>query len=40
MPEEGHNAVGVNYHVVNFATKVHDDARIELFARGILPSFN
>lgn len=37
---EAYNAVGVNYHVFNFASKVHDDAGIELFARDILPSFN
>lgn len=34
-----YNAVGVGYHVLNFATKVGDEKRIELFAREVLPSF-
>jgi probable F420-dependent oxidoreductase len=34
-----YNAAGVIYHVLNFATKVRDEERIELFAREILPSF-
>ena len=37
---EAYNAVGVNYHVFNFATRLHDDAGVELFAREVLPSFN
>jgi probable F420-dependent oxidoreductase len=36
---EEYNAVGVSYHVLNFATKVRDEERIQLFAREILPSF-
>lgn len=36
---EAYNAAGVSYHVLNFGTKVRDEARIELFAREILPSF-
>jgi hypothetical protein len=38
--KDAYNAVGVNYPVFNFATQVHDDAGIELFARDILPSFS
>jgi len=34
-----YNTVGVSYHVLNFATKVRDEERIELFAREVLPSF-
>jgi hypothetical protein len=34
-----YDAVGVGYHVLNFATKVRDEKRIELFARQVLPSF-
>ncbi len=30
-----YNAAGVNYHVLNFGTKVRDEARIELFAREV-----
>ncbi len=36
---EAYNEVGVAYHVLNFGTKVRDEAKIELFAREILPSF-
>ncbi len=36
---EEYNAAGVSYHVFNFATKVRDEERIELFARELLPSF-
>lgn len=36
---EAYNAAGVEYHVLNFGTKVKDEAGIELFARDILPSF-
>lgn len=34
-----YNTAGVSYHVLNFATKVRDEKRIELFARELLPSF-
>jgi alkanesulfonate monooxygenase SsuD/methylene tetrahydromethanopterin reductase-like flavin-dependent oxidoreductase (luciferase family) len=37
---EEYNSGGVGYHVLNFATKVHDEKRIELFARDLLPSFS
>jgi probable F420-dependent oxidoreductase len=36
---DGYNAAGVSYHVLNFASKVRDEKRIELFAREVLPSF-
>ncbi|MGD0177432.1 MAG: LLM class flavin-dependent oxidoreductase [Candidatus Bathyarchaeia archaeon] len=36
---EAYNAAGVEYHVLNFGTKVRDEAGIELFARNVLPSF-
>jgi alkanesulfonate monooxygenase SsuD/methylene tetrahydromethanopterin reductase-like flavin-dependent oxidoreductase (luciferase family) len=36
---EAYNAAGVEYHVLNFGTKVRDEAGIELFARHVLPSF-
>jgi len=34
-----YNTVGVSYHVLNFATKVRDEERIQMFAREVLPSF-
>jgi alkanesulfonate monooxygenase SsuD/methylene tetrahydromethanopterin reductase-like flavin-dependent oxidoreductase (luciferase family) len=34
-----YNHAGVSYHVLNFATRVKDEQRIELFAREVLPSF-
>jgi probable F420-dependent oxidoreductase len=37
---EEYNSAGVSYHILNFATKVHDEKRIELFARDLLPSFS
>jgi probable F420-dependent oxidoreductase len=37
---EEYNVVGVSYHVLNFATKIRGEERIEEFAREILPSFN
>ncbi len=36
---EEYNAVGVGYHVLDFATKVRDEERIQLFVSHILPSF-
>ena len=36
---ENYNDAGVKYHVLNFATKVRDEERIELFAREVLPNF-
>jgi probable F420-dependent oxidoreductase len=36
---EEYNTVGVSYHVLNFATNVRDQERIQMFAREILPSF-
>ncbi len=36
---EAYNDAGVVYHVLNFGTKVGDEAQIELFAREVLPSF-
>lgn len=36
---EAYNEAGVSYHVLNFGTKVRDEARIERFAREVLPSF-
>jgi probable F420-dependent oxidoreductase len=36
---EAYNDAGVSYHVLNFGTNVRDEARIELFAREVLPSF-
>lgn len=35
-----YNEVGVGYHVLNFATKVRDEERIELFARDVLPAYD
>jgi probable F420-dependent oxidoreductase len=34
-----YNHAGVSYHVLNFASGVKDEQRIELFAREVLPSF-
>ncbi len=34
-----YNDAGVGYHVLNFATKLRNEERIELFAREVLPSF-
>jgi alkanesulfonate monooxygenase SsuD/methylene tetrahydromethanopterin reductase-like flavin-dependent oxidoreductase (luciferase family) len=36
---EAYTDAGVAYHVLNFGTKVRDEAKIELFAREVLPSF-
>lgn len=36
---DAYNKSGVQYHVLNFATEVRDEARIELFAREVLPNF-
>jgi hypothetical protein len=33
-----YNDVGVSYHIMNFATKVRDEERIELFAHEVLPA--
>jgi len=35
-----YNEVGVDYHVLNFAGKVRDEERIELFARDVLPAYD
>lgn len=37
---EAYNEVGVSHHVLNFGTKVRDEASIELFAHEVLPSFS
>jgi alkanesulfonate monooxygenase SsuD/methylene tetrahydromethanopterin reductase-like flavin-dependent oxidoreductase (luciferase family) len=36
---EAYNHAGVSYHVLNFGAKVRDEAKMELFAREVLPSF-
>ncbi len=36
---EAYNETGVSYHVLNFGTKVRDEAKIELFAKEVLPRF-
>ena len=36
---EAYNHAGVNYHVLNFGTKVRDESKMELFAREVPPSF-
>lgn len=36
---ESYNDLGVSYHVLNFGTKVRNEAKIELFAKELLPSF-
>ncbi len=36
---EAYNEAGVTYHVFNFATRMRDEARMELLARDVLPSF-
>jgi alkanesulfonate monooxygenase SsuD/methylene tetrahydromethanopterin reductase-like flavin-dependent oxidoreductase (luciferase family) len=37
---ETYNSAGASYHVFNFATQVHHEEGIEIFARDVLPSFS